>query len=99
MDIVRVPGQTATPTTGGFVFQLQAEGQHEGEDIFEKCLPIAQQMKVGGFVLKIDGDSPVFAGLAGRVAHSYPQVRWSMQWVTKGEGTEVRTHLLNPLLI
>jgi hypothetical protein len=68
------------------VLQLQAEGQHEGEDTCEKRLPIAQELKGGGVVLKLDGDGPVFAGLAGRVAHGHPQVRWSMQWVTKGEG-------------
>jgi hypothetical protein len=68
------------------VLQLPAEGPHEGEDTFEQGLPIAQPMTVGGFVLKIDGDGPVCAGLAGRVAHGHPPVRWSMQGVTMGEG-------------
>jgi len=68
------------------VFQLQAEGQHEGEDAFEERLAIVKQLHVGRFVLKIDGDGPVFARLASGGSHSHPQVRWSMQWVTKGEG-------------
>src|SRR5262249_46908148 len=41
---------------------------------------------VGRFVLEIDGDRPVFVGLASSVAHGHPQVRWSMQLVTKDEG-------------
>src|SRR5262244_2275381 len=77
-DIVRVTGQTSTPTTGGFVFQLKAEGQHEGEDTFEEHLAIVKQLPVGRFVLEIDGDSPVFASLAGCGSHGHPQIRWSM---------------------
>jgi hypothetical protein len=33
-----------------------------------------------------NGDGPVFTGLAGGVAHSYPQLRWSTQLVTQDEG-------------
>jgi hypothetical protein len=60
------------------VFQLEAEGHKEGEDALEKRLAIAQQLKVHGFVSKIDGDGPVFTGLTGGVSHGYPQVRWSL---------------------
>src|SRR4029434_3097431 len=85
-DIVRVTGQTATPTTGGFVFQLKAERHHEGEDTFEERLAIVKQLHVGRFVLKIYGDGAVFTSLAGCGSHGHPQVRWSMLMVTKGEG-------------
>jgi hypothetical protein len=54
------------------VFQLKAQGQHEGEDALEKGLAITQQLKVGGFILEIDGESPVFAGLASGAAHGSP---------------------------
>jgi len=33
-----------------------------------KCLAITKELKVGGFVLDIDGERPVFAGLASGVA-------------------------------
>jgi hypothetical protein len=50
-------------------------------------IPLSRlQALIGGFVVKIDGNSPVFARLAGCGSHSHPQVRWSMQLVTKGEG-------------
>ena len=35
----------------------------KGEHAFDKRLAIAKQLKVGRFVLKIDGDGAVFAGL------------------------------------
>jgi len=85
-DVMRVTGQTPTSATGRLVFQLQAEGEEEGEETLEKRLTVSQQAAIGGFVVKIDGDSPVFASLAGCGSHSHPQVRWSMQLVTKGEG-------------
>jgi hypothetical protein len=48
---------------------LKAQGQEKGEDAFDKGLAIAKQLKVGGFVVKIDSDGPVFAGLASGVWH------------------------------
>ena len=75
---MRVARQAPAPATGGFVFQLKAEGQHEGEDTFEERLAIVKQLPVGRFVLEIDGDSPVFASLAGCGSHGHPQIRWSM---------------------
>jgi hypothetical protein len=55
--------------TGRLVFQLKAKGEEKGEDTCQERLPIAKQLKIGRFVLKIDGDGPVFSGLAGAVAH------------------------------
>jgi hypothetical protein len=47
------------------VFQLKAKGQEEGEHALEKRLAIAKPLHVGCFVLEIDGDGPIVAGLAG----------------------------------
>jgi hypothetical protein len=55
--------------TGRLVFQLKAKGEEKGEDTFQERLPIAKQLNVGRFVLKIDGDGPVFTGLAGCASH------------------------------
>jgi hypothetical protein len=33
---------------------LKAQGQEKGEDAFNKRLPVINQAKVGGFVVKID---------------------------------------------
>src|SRR4029453_17830567 len=67
--IMGVARQAPAPATGGFVFQLKAEGYDEGEDTFQECLAITQQLEVGRFALEIDGDSAVIAGLASSVAH------------------------------
>src|SRR5215813_3400703 len=38
----------------------------------EECLAITEQLEVGRFTPKIDGDSAVFTGLASSVAHGPP---------------------------
>jgi len=70
--VMGVPRQAPTATTGGRVCKLKTEGEDEGEDAFDKRLAIAQELKVGGFVMKIDGDGPVFAGLASGGSHGSP---------------------------
>jgi hypothetical protein len=45
------------------VCKLKAQRQEEGEHELAKCLAIAQQLKVGRFILKIDGEGPVCAWL------------------------------------
>src|SRR6266852_3318090 len=59
-DVMRVACQTPAPAAGRLVFELKAKGQEKGEDTFEKRFAIAKQLKVGRFMLKIDGDGPVF---------------------------------------
>ena len=56
--LMRVACQTPSPPASRFVFELKAQGQHEGEDQFHKGLAIAKELKVGGFILEIDGDRP-----------------------------------------
>jgi hypothetical protein len=83
---MRVAGQAPATATARRVFELQAKGEETGEYAFDKRLAVAKQLYVARFVLKIDGDGPVFAGLAGCGLHGHPQVRWSRQLVTKDEG-------------
>src|SRR6266403_3388688 len=64
-----VAGQAPAAATARLVCELKAQGQEKGDDAFDKRLAIAKQLKIGRFVLKIDGDGPVFTGLAGGVAH------------------------------
>jgi hypothetical protein len=73
-DIVRVTGQAPTATTGRLVCQLKAQGQEKGEDAFDKGLAITKQLRVGRFVLKINGDGPVCAWLFGCVTHVPPRL-------------------------
>ena len=64
-----MPRQAPAAATGRLVFQLIAHGQEEGEHELEKRLPIAKQLTVGRFVLKIDSDGAVFSCWFGRCAH------------------------------
>jgi hypothetical protein len=67
-----VTGQAPAVATGGFVFQLKAEGHDEGEDTFEARLPIAKQLEVHRFASEIDGDGAVFSRRLSRCAHVSP---------------------------
>src|SRR5262252_8756086 len=70
--IMRVARQAPTAVTGRLVKALKAEGEEEREYAFNKGLAVAKQLKVGRFVSKIDGDSPVFTGPFGGCAHVSP---------------------------
>jgi hypothetical protein len=54
------------------VFQLKAKRQEEGAHALEKRFAITKQLKVGSFVLEIDSDRPIVAGLAGLFWHGSP---------------------------
>src|SRR5262245_63278174 len=84
--IMRVAGQTPSPITGRLVLELKTKGQDEGEDTFEERLPIIQQLKIGRFILKIDGDRAVFPGLFGTLPHvSLQRVRsWKLRHTMEG---------------
>jgi len=71
-DLMGVAGQAPTAATGRLVGELKAERQHEGEDTLAKRLPIAQQLKVRGFVSQIDGNGTVVSNRFGRCAHRSP---------------------------
>ncbi len=71
-NVMGVTCQAPSSITGRLVFQLQAEGEEERQHTFEKRLAVAKQLKGGRFVLKINGDGPVFAGLAGGGSHGSP---------------------------
>jgi hypothetical protein len=69
---MRVARQAPASITSCLVFELKAKGQDEGEDTFDKRLAVAKERKISRLVLKINGDSPVFAGLAGLFLHGSP---------------------------
>jgi hypothetical protein len=70
-----VPRQAPAATTGGRVFELKAKGEEKSEATLDKRLAIVKQTKIGHFVVKINGDGPVFTGLAGGGSHGSPS-RW-----------------------
>jgi hypothetical protein len=58
-------GQAPAAVTGRFMCELKAKGQEKGEDPLDKGLRVAKQLKVGGFILKINGDGAVFTSRFG----------------------------------
>jgi hypothetical protein len=71
-DIMGVARQAPALATGRLVFQLKTQGQDEGENKFQKRFAIAKQLKVGGFILNIDGNGAVFSCAFGCVSHGSP---------------------------
>src|SRR5712692_9918459 len=66
---MRMAGQASPSLTRRLVCALKTKGEEAREHAFDKRLAVAKQLRGGRFVVKIDSDGPVFAGLAGRVAH------------------------------
>jgi hypothetical protein len=51
------------------MLELKAKGEEKGEDEFDKRLAVVKELKVGPFIVEIDGDGAVLASLAGRLSH------------------------------
>ena len=73
-----VAGQTATTGTDGLVGKLEADREDKGQDKFHKRFAIAEQLKVGGFVMKIDGDSAVLSRRFGGRSHALPSIEMAV---------------------
>jgi hypothetical protein len=76
--IMGVARETPAATTAGLVVELKAQGEEKGEDEFDKCLPIAQQLKVGGLIVEIDGDGAVFPRRFGGLSHVSPSIEMAI---------------------
>ena len=70
--IMGVAGQAPAAATARLMCELKAQGQEESHNEFDKRLAVAKQLKVRRFILKIDGDGPVFSRRLGRCAHVSP---------------------------
>jgi hypothetical protein len=54
------------------VLELEAKGQEQGKDTFDKRLAVCNQAEGGDFVSKIDRDGTVFSRRFGRCAYVLP---------------------------
>jgi hypothetical protein len=68
-DIMGVARQAATLAAAGFVEELKAEGEEEGEDECNKRFGGAQEGKVGRLIAEVDGDRTVVTYRFGSVSH------------------------------
>jgi hypothetical protein len=66
--------QTTAASTGRFVGKLEADRQDKGNGELKERPAIAEQLKIGGFIMKIDSDSAVLSRRFGPVAHVFPSV-------------------------
>ena len=71
-EVMRVAGQAPTSVTGRLVCELKAEGEEEGQHTLEKCFAIIKQVRVGGFIVEIDGNGAVVPHPCGGCAQVSP---------------------------
>ena len=71
--VMGVAREAPAAATGRLVEELKAKGEDERQDELDKRLAIAQQLKVGGFIMEIDGDGAVLAGRFGACPMSHPR--------------------------
>jgi hypothetical protein len=57
-----VARQASAPATGRLVPQLKAQGEDERDHQFDKGFAVVKQLKVGRFIVEIDGDGTVVSG-------------------------------------
>jgi len=70
---MRVARQAPTAATGRLMLELKAKGEEKGKDELDKRLAVVKELTVGRFIVEIDGDGAVIAGLAAGQAHlAYP---------------------------
>jgi len=62
---MRVARQASASVAGRLVGELKTDGQQERQHTLEECLAIIQQVKVGRFIVDIDGDGTVMPPLCG----------------------------------
>jgi hypothetical protein len=70
--IMQVAGQAPAAATGRLMLELKAKGEEKGEDEFDKRLAIVKELKVGRFIVEIDGDGAVVPHPCGGCAHVLP---------------------------
>jgi hypothetical protein len=51
------------------MLELKAKGEEKGEDELDKRLAVVEELKVGRFIVEIDGDGAVISSLSGRISH------------------------------
>jgi hypothetical protein len=72
--IVRVPRQAVPCVAAGFVEELKADREKEGEDELDKRFGVGYEGKVGRLIVEVDGNRPVVACRWSGLSHGSPSV-------------------------
>src|SRR5262245_1864485 len=67
-----------TAVTGCLVCELEADSEEKGEDDLEERLGVAQELRVGRFIVEIDGDGTVLACRFDGLSHVLPSVQMAI---------------------
>src|SRR6267143_4187169 len=83
--IRRMARQPTAAVTGRFVCKLKTQREDESQDKLDECFAIAEQRKVGSFIVEIDGNGAVLSGRFGGVGHVASPCGWQSVWMRHGE--------------
>ena len=72
--IVRVARQAVPCVAAGFVEELKADREKEGEDELDKRLRVGYEDKVGRLIVEVDGNRPVVACRCRGLSQGSPSV-------------------------
>ena len=81
-----VARQAATRAATGFVGELKAEGEEEGEDELDERVGVVQEPKIGRLIVEIDGEGAVVTSRFGGVPHVSSPGQRPLARMSHGEG-------------
>jgi hypothetical protein len=70
--IVRVARQAVPCVAAGFVEELKADREKEGEDELDKRFRVGYEEKVGRLIMEVDSNRPVVACRCSGLSHGAP---------------------------
>jgi hypothetical protein len=85
--IMGAASHSAAAVIGRLVFELEADGEDEGEDELDERLGIAKELCVGGLIVEIDGAGAVLAWCFGGLCHVSSPVGWRLVRMGHGAGS------------
>src|SRR4029450_11840395 len=88
--IMGVASHRAAAVTGRLVFELEADGEDEGEDELDERLGIAKELCVSGLIVEIDGEGAVLAWCFGCLCHVSSPWGWQLVRMRHGAGNVLK---------
>jgi hypothetical protein len=67
-----VARQASTAATRRLMGELKAQGKEKGEDAFDKRFAVAKELKIGRFIMEIDGNGTVLPRPCGCCGQCVP---------------------------
>ena len=91
-SIMGVASHRAAAVASRFVVELKADREDKGEDALDERLGVAQELRVGGLIVKIDGEGSVFARRFGGLCQVSSPMGWRWMRMRHDEHNALKDH-------